>query len=89
MAHDGVIRIRRHMLGVLEYFRQQDGQINPVTLAECSYIALNGWCPGDDVVPEAYLNMAGRLALADRLMQIGTMPASTRGFINQFDASYF
>lgn len=89
MAHDGAIRIRRHMLGVLEYFRQRDGQINPVTLAECSYIALNGWCPGDEEVPEAYFDMAGRLALADRMMQTLVMPVSTRGFINQFDASYF
>ena len=89
MAHDGAIRIRRHMLGVLECFRQRDGQINPVTLAECSYIALNGWCPGDEEVPDAYFDMAGRLALADRMIQTLVMPVSTSGFINQFDASYF
>lgn len=89
MAHDGAIRIRRYMVGVIECFRQRDGQINPVTLAECSYVALNGWCPGDDEVPEAYFDVAGRLALADRMVQTGIMPVGTRGLVNQRDASWF
>jgi hypothetical protein len=87
MAHNGTIRIKQHMIPIMEDFRDDCGEINATGLAEYVCCMLDGY-DGDET-PEVYFEVAGWLAVADENVRSGNMPAATRALVNARDASFF